>query len=102
MSNYLSRNSKMPDVSLQPRENFTLKQIVVAFVLVVVIVGIGTALAVAFNSNREQVLQTAINEAKAEKSLPAKLNLTPENARSIIAKPNSRPLRLLSRKEKPT
>ena len=68
MSNYLSRNSKMPDTSLQPRENFTLKQIVVAFVLVVVIVGIGTALAIALSSNREQVLQTAINEAKTEKS----------------------------------
>ncbi len=68
MSNYGNRNSKMPDTSPTLRTDFSTKQAIFAFVLVLVVVAAGIACAYAFNKNHEQALEKAVSETRAEKS----------------------------------
>ena len=68
MSNYGNRSSKMPDTSPTLRTDFTTKQAVVAFVLVLAIVAAGVACAYAFHNNREAELDAAITRANTKEA----------------------------------
>ena len=84
MSNYGNRSSKMPDTSPTLRTDFTTKQAVVAFVLVLAIVAAGVACAYAFqldaaitraNTKEAQFIEAAGQIAARETELNQKETL---------------------------